>query len=344
MLRVELARARRGGPGKLAFASGRYFWSLYAPGWPSAAFDRHIEGELDRLDPVLGRPHSLQTAIVAITRRCALKCEHCCEWNALNLPEALSSDALHEIARRLERRGVAQLFLSGGEPLRRFDDLLALTAAVCAETDVWILSSGMGLTEYKAVQLHDAGLTGVVLSLDHWDALSHDRFRGISGSYEAVGRAARCARGAGLVVALSLCPTRAFVSSENLRRYAQLARSMGASFIQILEPKPVGHYEGQDVALDRAQQDELERFAERMEFDRDARDFPSVIYLEWGARTDGCAGAGDRYLYVDTEGALHACPFCRAGRRHILDEGFDEAVAKLQVVGCPARYARRISI
>jgi MoaA/NifB/PqqE/SkfB family radical SAM enzyme len=325
---------------KLAFSSGRLFWDLYVPGWPSAAFDRFVERELDRVVPVLGRPPALQTAIVAITRRCALRCEHCCEWSVLNRHEALSADDLHEIARRVQRRGVGQLFLSGGEPLQRFDDLLALTAAVSAETDVWVLSSGRGLTADRAARLHGAGLTGVALSLDHWDAAVHDEFRGVRGTFEAVKRAATSARGAGLLIALSLCPTRAFVSSENLDRYAQTARSMGASFIQILEPKPIGHYAGQDVALDPTQQRELERFTERLNLDPAARDLPAVTYLDWFARTHGCWGAGDRYVYIDTEGALHACPFCRAPGVHVLDHDIDEAIAMLQVSGCPAGHDR----
>lgn len=339
-LREARGRAGCGKIQKVAFSSGRYFWDLYAPGWPSAAFDRYVERELDRLVPVLGRPPALQTAIVAITRRCALRCEHCCEWNVLNHREALSGDALQEIARGVQRRGVAQLFLSGGEPLLRFDDLLSLTAAVQAETDVWVLSSGRGLTADKAARLHGAGVTGVMLSLDHWDGSAHDRFRGLPGSFEAVGHAAANARGAGLLIALSLCATRAFVSSDDLHRYARTARSIGASFIQILEPKAVGHYAGRDVALGPAQQRELERFTEHMNLDPAASDFPAVSYLDWFARAHGCLGAGDRYIYIDTEGALHACPFCRAPGVNLLEEDIDEAIATLQVAGCPARHDR----
>jgi MoaA/NifB/PqqE/SkfB family radical SAM enzyme len=339
-LRAEVARVRRGKSRKLAFSSGRYFLDLYAPGWPSQAFDRYVERELARLDPLLGRPPALQTVVFAITRRCGLRCEHCCEWNVLNRPEALSTDALCEIARRLKERGVTQLFVSGGEPLLRFDDLLSVTAALCAQTDVWVHSSGRGLTGDKASRLRDAGLTGMALSLDHWDAQAHDRFRGVEGSFEAVERAAMHVHRAGLLLSLSLCPTRAFVSSDNLRRYALKARSLGASFILILEPKPVGHYAGRDVALDIAQQRELERFSEYMNLDPAMRRFPSVTYLDWGSRMYGCTGAGDRHLYIDTEGAMHACPFCRTPGVHRVDESFEEGIARLKESGCPARQAR----
>jgi MoaA/NifB/PqqE/SkfB family radical SAM enzyme len=299
------------------------------------AFDRSVERELERIDPI-GRPTALQTAIVAITRRCSLGCEHCFEGDALNQPEALSADDLHEIVRRLQQRGVAQIFFSGGEPLQRFDDLLALAAAVSAGTDVWILTSGRGLTADKARQLSDAGVTGVALSLDHWDASAHDRFRGAPGSFDGVERASGQARAAGLLVALSLCPTRAFVTAENLQRYGETARSLGASFIQILEPRALGRYADCDVALEPAQQRLLEAFSDRLNTDDTDVGLPSVRYQDWSARSVGCSGAGDRYLYIDTEGDMHACPFCRAPGVRVLDHAINAAISMLQAAGCQA--------
>jgi MoaA/NifB/PqqE/SkfB family radical SAM enzyme len=325
---------------KFVFVSGRYFWDLFAPGWPSIAFDRCIERELERVDP-LGRPPAFNTVIVAITRRCPLKCEHCFEWDTLNHPEVLSLADLREIVRRVQQRGTAQFIFSGGEPLRRFDDLLALCRLAADESDVWVQTAGVGLGAEKARRLREAGATGISLSLDHCDAAEHDRFRGLPGSFTTVGRAARHAREAGLLVSLSLCPTRSFTTRQNLDRYAGLAQSLGASFIQILEPKAIGHYAGQDVALGAAQRQCLEEFCERLNGDPAFHDHPSVEYMDWGARTLGCCGAGDRYAYVDTTGSLHACPFCPAPGLNVLEQDIHAAISILQDAGCPA--SRRTS-
>jgi MoaA/NifB/PqqE/SkfB family radical SAM enzyme len=325
---------------KLVFSSGRYFLDFYAPGWPSVAFDRAVERELERVDP-LGRPPGLNTTILAITRRCGLNCEHCFEWEVLNHREALSADELQEIVRRLQRVGSAQIVFSGGEPLARFADLVMLAALASAESDVWVQSSGLGLTSEKAIRLRAAGVTGVSLSLDHWNPSAHDRFRGLPGSFAAVEIAARHAREAGLLVAFSLCPTRAFVTAANLERYAEIAHSLGASFIQLLEPKAVGHYAGRDVALSAAQQRILEEFCERLDTDAAARDMPTVEYADWGARTLGCRGAGDRYGYIDTAGELHPCPFCHGPGIGVLDHDIDSAISILQHRGCPAAANER---
>jgi len=316
-------------------ASGRYFWDLYAPGWPSPAFDRFVESEFARVDGHAGPP-GLHTAVVAITKSCALQCEHCFEWDVLRQADTLSLDQLREIVRRLRLRGAAQVFFSGGEPLRRFDDLLTLIAGVSADVDAWVLTSGAGFTAARARGLRSAGATGVALSLDHWNPDDHDRFRGLAGSFAAVQRAAERARETGLVVALSLCPTRAFVTAANLDRYADVARQTGAAFIQILEPKAVGHYAGRDVTLDPGQRKLLEAFSARLNAEPGGPGHPTVAYLDWSARTFGCAGAGDRHVYVDTDGLLRACPFCRTPGATLLDSDPDAAFAALRNAGCGA--------
>jgi MoaA/NifB/PqqE/SkfB family radical SAM enzyme len=319
---------------KCVQASGRYFWDLYAPGFPSAAFDRSIERELDAVDP-LGTPTGLQTAIVAITRRCSLACEHCFEGDALNHPDVLSTEDVLEIVRRVKQRGAAQMFFSGGEPLQRFGDLVTFTAAASPGTDVWVLTSGRGLTAGRARRLREAGLTGVAISLDHWDAAAHDRFRGTPGAFDGVRRAAADARAAGLVVALSLCPTRSFVTAANLDRYGDTARAIGAAFIQILEPRSVGRYADRDVALDPAQQRLLEAFCDRLNAGDRTGALPGVRYLDWSRRSFGCGG-GDRYVYIDTGGEMHPCPFCRAPGVRALDHDIDTALSRLKAAGCLA--------
>jgi MoaA/NifB/PqqE/SkfB family radical SAM enzyme len=333
---AALSPAVRHLPRRAVVASGRLFLHPYFPGFPSAAFDRCIERELDRSTPVLGRPPALRAAIVAITRRCALRCEHCLEWDVLNRAEGLTAEELRAMARQLRERGVDQVFLSGGEPLRRFDVVLDLTASLADGTDVWVLSSGHGLSADRAARLRRAGLTGVVLSLDHWDPAAHDRFRGRPGAFAAVRRASAAAREAGLVVALSLCPARHFATRGNLARYTRLARSLGASFIHIYDPRAVGRYDGLDVELGPAEQHALDRWMDEVNRSAGARALPTVTYLGRYGRRAGCGGATE-YAFIDTDGALHPCPFCRGHGIPLLGRGLDAALADLRATGCPAR-------
>lgn len=318
---------------KLVHAGGRWYFSLDAPGWPSAAYDRYVRLELNRARPF--RPGAdLQTAVFAITRRCPLRCQHCSEWDTLNQPEALSVAEVVEIARRLEARGAVFLELSGGEPLLRLEAVEAVGRAVGERTDLWLLTSGWGLDAAVARRLRRAGVVGVRLSLDHFEARGHDAFRGVAGAFDRALAAAAAAREAGLVLCLTLTARRELATEENLGRYLALARSLGAGFVQILEPRAVGRWAGRDVALGPEHQGLLDAFHRRVTYQD--LDGPIVSYPAHDQRRDGCWGAGDRWLFVDSGGRLHACPFCRADAGSALGPDLDGALARLRRRGCHA--------
>jgi molybdenum cofactor biosynthesis enzyme MoaA len=325
-------------PRKYARVGRRYFWDLYAPGFPSRAFDDYIAGELARCDGA-GTISAPATAILAITRRCPLACEHCCEWDTLNAAEVVTASQWARIASEFQALGTTQFFLSGGEPLSRLPAVYAVLESVATRADVWLLSSGIGFGPRCANDLKGAGLTGLVLSLDHPDRAEHDRFRGQDGAFDAVLRGAEAAHAAGLAVALGLVPTRRLLTSaEALDRYRELAVTLGAGFIQLLEPKAIGHYSGVDVALGSDEQTRLAEFAHATSFAREHSGSPVVCHPDGTRRANGCQSA-NRYVYLDTRAALHRCPFCRSGPELLTTElGVAAALERLRAHPCSASH------
>lgn len=339
--------ARRRGftlPRRGVRVAGRIFLAPTIPGWPSPALDRFLEGELERIAPTRAGPPPLQLAILAVTRRCALRCQHCSDWDLLRPDEALSAGELVEIAEALFGLGAAHLELTGGEPMLRLDAVEAVCRTLAPRVDVWVLTSGFGLNARSAARLRAAGAVGVAVSLDHWDPAHHDAFRGMPGIFERAVEGAQAAAAADLVVALSLTATREF-QADDLARYARLARDLGAGFVRILEPRAVGRWAGQDVSLRSEQVDFLLRFARASL--SEASDLPLVELPALYQRTVGCFGAGDRYLFVDAEGFAHACPFCRGRAGTALGGELPATVERLRARGChafscasPVRIAR----
>lgn len=336
----QLAKTRRYYMGdyalrKVAKSGGRYFYDLNTPGWPSLAFDQYHLAELNRIEPFQEKPLALKVLLLAITKKCALQCEHCFEWDALNGKEKLSMENLKTVIRKFQANGVAQVQFSGGEPLLRMPAMLELLASAAPGTDFWVITSGHRLTPENALALHNAGLTGVTISLDHFTPHLHNQFRGFAGAFEWVEQAAANARKAGLLISLSLCATRSFTTEDNLMAYMRLAHKLGASFVQVLEPKAVGHYTGQEVGLTAAQQQLLDAFYVKMNYDSRYHHLPVLVYHEYHRRRAGCTGAADRYVYVDTDGELHACPFCRKTFGSAYGTDLDNDLLRLRQQGCP---------
>lgn len=313
-------------------SSKRYFINYNTPGWPSQAFNRYISHLLNRF--VKNQSPSLNTLVFAITKKCGFQCEHCCEWLNLNKPETLTKEDLLLIINRYHKLGIAQVQLSGGEPLNRLNDIFYLLNNSPKGIDFWLYTTGFNLTPDKANKLKQNGLTGITISLDHHEESKHDAFRGVKYAWKRALAAAEYASNAGIIVCFSICATKEFICQENLYNYIELARKNKVAFIQILEPKAVGHYSGRDVILKTQHFEVLESFYETYNYQEDYSHYPTISYHGYNSRRFGCSGSGVDYVYVDTDGDVHNCPFCQRKLFSAFDEDLSEKILQMKNGGC----------
>jgi MoaA/NifB/PqqE/SkfB family radical SAM enzyme len=212
--------------------------------------------------------------------------------------------------------------------------MIELLKSAKKDTDFWIVTSGYNLTYKRAAELKSAGLTGMAISLDHWDPEKHNSFRGSQNSFFWVINAVENAHAAGLMVVFLLCPTKEFISYENLIQYSNLVKRLGAAFILLIEPRAVGRFAGRNVSLTREQELILEEFYLKMNYATEYSDMPAVSYHGYHQRRIGCFGSGSRYLYVDTNGDTHICPFCRQKMGNVLDPLINDSMEKMKEAGC----------
>jgi MoaA/NifB/PqqE/SkfB family radical SAM enzyme len=315
-------------------SDGRYFFSDTIPGWPSRAFKGFFRAEASRILSHPGVRVPLTTVFISITSRCPMRCRHCYEWDNLSKEEALSLDDLKIIIKKIKEYGVYHIHLSGGEPLERIDDLLSLISYSSEDADVWIDTSGFGLTPEKAFLMKKAGLTGVEISLDHYDENEHNRFRSNEESFRWVDEAAKNCINAGILTSLSLCATNTFVTKENLDKYTDLAMCWGICFIRFLEPKEIARFKGELTQLSDNQIAILEEFYLGAGSPSKPVEYPIISYPGFHQRRIGCLGAGNRYIHIDPKGNIHACPFCRGSAGNAITGSIEDAILILRNQGC----------
>jgi MoaA/NifB/PqqE/SkfB family radical SAM enzyme len=312
----------------------RYFFADNFPGWPSRTFNNQFRSEIRRTMPESGLRVPPTTIFIAITSRCHLNCRHCYEWENLSPKETLSIDQLKTILVKVQDYGISHIQLSGGEPLLRIDDLAELVGFAADSADVWINTSGYGLSPETARKLKEAGLTGAEISLDHWEKVRHNAFRGNNNSFFHAGEAARNCLRQGILTSLSLCATPEFVTSPNLEKYTELAISWGVSFIRVLDIRKTDRFHGEETKLTPEQINMLEEYYLGSRSPGKPKDYPIVAYPGYHQRRTGCMGAGNRYLYIDPKGDIHACPFCRGAVGNAITGSLDDAISKLKKKGC----------
>ena len=221
---ISMARSVKGKVGmkKMLKFKDKYYIGLYAPPWKTDNFKAFVLSEMNRFLPLNKQVKRFNNVFLAITKKCILQCEHCFEWDNLNKKEVLETSELQAIVQRIQDKGVSQIHLSGGEPLIKMDTLVKILKGADKSSEFWVVTSGFKLNDTNAKRLKDAGLTGAVISLDHFIPELHNKFRHFNDAYYWVEEAVKNANNNDIITALSLCATKDFISEDNLMSYMTL--------------------------------------------------------------------------------------------------------------------------
>jgi len=137
-----------------------------------------------------------------MTRRCNLKCVHCyARSEDLSYDNELNREQRIAMIDDLARFGVPVLLFSGGEPTVHPRLVEYAKYAVSKGMRAVISTNGTLITKEKARVFKEIGLSYVGISLDGLEE-THDKFRGVKGSYKKVMAAIENCQEAGIKVGL----------------------------------------------------------------------------------------------------------------------------------------------
>jgi len=308
----------------------KIFMDSFAPHWPSTASDSVQESFIQW--PQQER-HFIDYAVFAITNRCMFRCKHCYAIGMLRNRDILTLEELLCTAKHLQDVGIGILSLEGGEPLLRFDDLVEVMQSLRPGTAIWMATTGYGLTEKMAYRLKEAGLTGVTISLDHYEPETHNAFRGNPKAFSEAAGAVKLFRNVGIFPVMAIVPTKDMLNDEGLYRYLELAKELGAGMIQVLDPMPSGRYLNEDESFfSKKQLDQLIAFQIEVNTSKKFHDYPAVssrAYLEDDSR-DGCGMGGFSNIYIDASGNVQPCVYLNVSFGNITRDGFPVAYKRMR--------------
>jgi radical SAM protein len=122
-----------------------------------------------------------------LTQACDLICRHCrASAQSCPHPEELSMEESKWLIDQLNEFPVPpHLIFTGGDPLKRTDLFQLIEHAVGSGLEVSITPSATPLATSSAIlRLKEAGISRIAVSIDGADASTHDRMRGVSGSFK----------------------------------------------------------------------------------------------------------------------------------------------------------------
>jgi len=144
-------------------------------------------------------------AIWEVTQACDLACVHCrASAQPDRNPMELSTDEGKHLIDQIAALQVPVFVITGGDPIKRPDlfELIAHARSVGVRVSLTPSATPL-LTREIIVQLKDAGLARLAVSMDGASAETHDAFRGMNGSFARTLDAVRWANEIGLPVQIN---------------------------------------------------------------------------------------------------------------------------------------------
>jgi pyrroloquinoline quinone biosynthesis protein E len=173
------------------------------------------------------RPYAL---LAEVTYRCPLHCPYCSNPTQTRNNGELTTDEWKRVIHEAAALGMLQIGFSGGEPLVRRDLPELVRAAREANLYTNLITSGIGLDDYHAHTLRDAGLDSVQLSFQSDDADLADEIAGARAHQRKLDAAAKI-RAAGIPLSLNFVIHRRNI--DRLPQIIELAENLGAERIEL---------------------------------------------------------------------------------------------------------------
>ena len=284
-----------------------------------------------------------------MTAACNLRCIHCHARGGQATSDELSTAEARCLLEQLA--GVSEFRMmawTGGEPLVRRDlfDLLAYAQAL-GFTNTMATNATL-IDDEVARRLRRCGLAIAAVSLDGFDAASHDLIRGIPGAFDAALRGMRALRRAGILLHINI--TAMEYNLDQLEALMALVEELGAGILLMYQLVPVGR--GRNInaaALDLGANERLIRFmAEAQRTTRAILEpvagpqyWPFLLQrsgIERGpflrlAETvfHGCC-AGRGFVYLKPNGEVWPCPFIEVSCGNVREVPFSTIYATAPVL------------
>jgi len=271
----------------------------HLPPLNSPAYARFIKEHL--LGKIPGPTH----AQIGITSACPQNCEYC--YNRNRKGRLMSKETIKKTARQLKEMGVVWLGLTGGEPLLN-KDIVEITESISADCAVKLFTTGCSLTREKAVQLKEAGLFSVSISLDHWEEAVHDRSRRFPGAFKQALKAVEIFRNVGgIQVGVSAVLSTEMILSQQVEYFLNFLKTLNIQEAWLSEVKPsIESFWDDNLVITEEERLSLVSLQDR--YNKEGKMTVNYLGHFEGKECFGC-NAGKKMIYVDAFGEVSPCVF-----------------------------------
>jgi MoaA/NifB/PqqE/SkfB family radical SAM enzyme len=299
---------------------------LYVPSFPTPAFFAGC-----RKFMVFDEPTPCVTALVSITSACRFACPHC--YQRRDLGRDMPIEALVGVVGRLQKRGVAFFNIEGGEPFLVYERLKQVCAAIDHRSEVWVNSTGDGITLERLRELKTLNLTAVMFSLHTAEPAKLNDFMGSDKAWSSLENGVALCHTAEVPVAFNACLGREAFYNGEFERVMDRAKAFHGCIVQLIIPKPAGAWlESAPARFTAADKLRVEELVRRYNHDSKYAVYPAVAaqILEEDSARFGCTAGGTDRFYINAKGDVQPCEFLHLSFGNVTSEDFEAIYARMR--------------
>lgn len=301
--------------------------NLYVPAFPTKAFYKACSKVI-----VIEPKMRCISVLLSVTSACKFHCSHC--YQKLDTGKDVEIEMLTDVVRKLDEMGVAFFNIEGGEPFLVFERLKKVCSAI-KTGEIWINSTGDGMTPDKLSALKTLGVKGVMFSLHSANPEKINNFMGKTNAWDKLTKGIELCHLAGLDVAANSCLMREDFYDGTFHDIMNLAKRLGVSMLQLIKPKPAGAWLCSE--LENFSDEDINYIKELVlnyNNKKEFKDYPMIAaqIADESSETFGCTAGGTDRFYINSKGDIQPCEFLNMSFGNIKDGNFDEVYDKMRKV------------
>jgi len=301
---------------------------LYIPGFPLSAFYTACS-KFSHFDTKL----PCTVALISITSACKFNCSYC--YQKYDKGKDLDIDKLVEVVKALQDKGIAFFNIEGGDPFLTYDRLKKVCQAIDKRSEIWVNSTGYGITLERLNELKKLNVTAIMFSLHTPYEQELNSFMGKDDAWKIMSDAIKICHKADISVAFNSCISKQAFYNGDFEKIMEKAKDYNASIIQIIKPKPSGgalkkgadHFSKEDI-------DHVKDLVNKYNLDKQYNDYPciSAQIIEEDEDMFGCTAGGTDRIYINAKGDVQPCEFLNISFGNVQNKTFEEIYQKMR--GC----------
>jgi MoaA/NifB/PqqE/SkfB family radical SAM enzyme len=293
---------------------------LYVPGFPSNAFYTscrkfmHFNGKLP-----------CTTVLLSITAACVFKCKHCYQKYDRRAGKDVEINLLVETVKTLQDMGISFFNIEGGEPFLAYKRLKKICDSIDNRSEIWINSTGYGITEKRLLELKKSGVNAIMFSFHHPDPKIFNNFMGNDNAFETMTKAVQACHLAEIPVAFNSCLMKEDYFNGNFEKLMKEAKKQRAAIIQLIKPKPAGGWLKSGVEIfTESDIKKIKNLINTYNHDPVYQDYPAISaqIIEEDQKVFGCTAGGTDRFYINSKGDLQPCEFLNISFGNISRDNF----------------------